>query len=191
MRLKSSLSFSDDELKRREAEYASYHDLSLFIGSWNIDASKPGDLEQRPDDKYLFDRWLGVNADTPDIVVFGLQEIVDLESKKVAAKGFLKNATAKKQESQVVLQHDHVTRASAWKERIVKALKDKYKTAYHFVDSRNLVGLFTCVFVKEEYQRNGRLSNFQSYTVSTGRCGMYLCGRFCRVIHIHDIRTRW
>ena len=162
------------ELKRREAEYCSYDDISLFIGSWNIDACKPEHLEQRPDDKYFIDKWLATVPEGADVVVFGLQEIVDLESKKIAARGLLKNATAKKQESSVNMQQsDHASRATLWKDRLVRAMRDNYKTPYYLMDCRNLVGLFTCIFVKEDHFKNNVATGFHSYTLATGLGGAY------------------
>lgn len=161
-------------MKRVESEYCTYQDIELFIGSWNIDASKPEHLEARAEDTYLFDRWLAIAPpEGPDIIVFGFQEIVDLESKKIAAKGLLKNA-AKKQESQTVIQQQELaSRANLWRDRIIKALKDKFKAAYHLVDCRNLVGIFSCVFVKDEHQQHNLVRECFSHTVSTGLGGVY------------------
>lgn len=53
-----------------------------MICSWNIDANKPEKLVGQDDE--LVHEWLG-EADKPDIIVVGIQEIVDLESKKQTA----------------------------------------------------------------------------------------------------------
>jgi hypothetical protein len=113
---------------------------------------------------------------------FHLQEIVDLESKKVAAKGLLmKTATnSKKSDSATgadppnAAQELHARRAEAWKERLGKALRDNFrKSPYRLLETRNLVGLFTCVFAKEELVRDGHIRECFAHTVSTGLGGAY------------------
>lgn len=54
-----------------------------MICSWNIDANKPERILGE-DDKAVRE-WLGTMED-PDIIVVGIQEIVDLESKKQTAR---------------------------------------------------------------------------------------------------------
>jgi hypothetical protein len=73
-------------MRRREPAFCKYRDLSLFIGSWNIDACKPESLKARADDAYFLDKWVTAVPNGADIYVFGLQELIDLESKKTAAK---------------------------------------------------------------------------------------------------------
>jgi hypothetical protein len=52
-----------------------------MICSWNIDANKP---EKLVEDDETIREWLGGMQD-PDIIVVGIQEIIDLESKKQTA----------------------------------------------------------------------------------------------------------
>lgn len=54
-----------------------------MICSWNIDANKPEKIVGE-DDRQVRE-WLGSMQD-PDIIVVGIQEIVDLESKKQTAR---------------------------------------------------------------------------------------------------------
>ena len=66
-------------MKRREKEYSTFRNISLLIRSWNIDSRKPSDLEKLPDEKNFLLEWIK-HSSTPDLVIIGLQELVDLES---------------------------------------------------------------------------------------------------------------
>lgn len=145
-------------------------DLSLFIGSWNVDACKPESLLSRADDAYFINKWVTSVPSGADIYVFGLQEIVDLESKTVAAKGLFKRAPASSSDNHAM---DHASRANAWRDRLIAGLRDNFKHSYHVVGTCNLVGLFTCVFVKEAHLRSGSVHHIRSQTVMTGMGGTY------------------
>lgn len=77
---------------RREAEFSSYRDIKVFICSWNIDSSKPADLQNDSSSvNFLSDALQSSLAkassrpEPPEVIVFGLQEVVDLENKKLTA----------------------------------------------------------------------------------------------------------
>lgn len=71
-------------MSNREEEYCNYREIKVLICSWNIDASKPSELEQSADGlKFL--RSSLTSTKSPDIIVIGFQEIIDLESKKQTA----------------------------------------------------------------------------------------------------------
>lgn len=52
--------------------------------TWNAGASKPADLRYDEQNSNVF-RDLLQTSSVPDVVVFGLQELVDLEDKKLTA----------------------------------------------------------------------------------------------------------
>ncbi|TPX70252.1 hypothetical protein SpCBS45565_g01896 [Spizellomyces sp. 'palustris'] len=134
----------ENQLRSREHECCTYRDLKVLICSWNLDASKPAELEESrvPEEYNFLNRWLTV-ADQPEIIVIGFQELVDLESKKVTAKQLLKG-TKKSQQSHM----DH--RFKMWQEALVRAVDmAQSKARYRVVECRQLVGLFQCVFIKE------------------------------------------
>lgn len=54
-----------------------------MVCSWNIDATKPEEITGE-DERYVRE-WLSAMND-PDIIVVGIQEIVDLVSKKQTAR---------------------------------------------------------------------------------------------------------
>lgn len=66
-------------------ENSTYRNTRVHICSWNIDARSPDQLTVA--DKERFAGWLGAGAERdPDILAIGLQEIVDLESKRQTAR---------------------------------------------------------------------------------------------------------
>jgi hypothetical protein len=69
-------------MNKRMKEYCDYRDAKILISSWNIDANKPEKFDAQDEQKIR--EWLTSLRD-PDIIVVGIQEIVDLESKKQTA----------------------------------------------------------------------------------------------------------
>ncbi|KAL7324238.1 hypothetical protein PS15p_210772 [Mucor circinelloides] len=82
--------WKDDHLQKRASEYCTYDDARVMICSWNIDANKPEKILGEDDRQVR--QWLGSMED-PDIIVVGIQEIVDLESKKQTARKYQCTAT--------------------------------------------------------------------------------------------------
>lgn len=78
---------------KREQEFSTYRDIRVFICSWNIDSSKPADLQNDSRSiNFLSDALqssLTVEGEPPEVIVFGLQEVVDLEDKKVTASEYI------------------------------------------------------------------------------------------------------
>lgn len=73
----------DQQLIEQEKDYCTYKPAVVRICSWNIDANKPEKIVG--EDNLLVHEWLGQNEEKPDVIVVGIQEIVDLESKKQTA----------------------------------------------------------------------------------------------------------
>ncbi len=71
-------------MAKREEEYCTYHEIKILICSWNIDASKPADLEASAEDVKFLESWF-TSIESPDLIVIGFQEIIDLENKKLTA----------------------------------------------------------------------------------------------------------
>lgn len=77
---------------KRETEFSTYRDIKVFICSWNIDSAKPADLQNDAlSVNFLSDALhsslagVGSREEPPEVIVFGLQEVVDLENKKLTA----------------------------------------------------------------------------------------------------------
>ena len=91
--------------------------------------------------------------DPPDILVFGFQELVDLEDKKITAKSIFKRKKNKETSENEHMSHQY----RAWRDHLVRVL-DEYSPRENYVllHTANLVGLFTCIFVKGSEHRNIR-----------------------------------
>jgi hypothetical protein len=73
-----------DEMQRRDTEFCDFRELTALVCTWNAGASKPNDLNSySKDNKFMQNVF--ETANSPDIIVFGFQELVDLENKKVTA----------------------------------------------------------------------------------------------------------
>lgn len=68
----------------READYCTFRDLRVLVCSWNIDSAKPTDLGGSEDNATFLEQVLS-SVDSPDIIVFGFQEVIPLTDKKLTA----------------------------------------------------------------------------------------------------------
>ncbi|KAI9315836.1 Endonuclease/exonuclease/phosphatase [Dichotomocladium elegans] len=152
----------EQEMDRRRSEYCEERDAKVLICSWNIDANKPEKLSAR-DDSLVRD-WLHGMQD-PDIIVVGIQEIVDLESKKLTARSLF--ASRRKigtlAEADELLTH----RYTLWHDYLVNLINETYRLSkYTVIKTDQLVGLFSCIFVKDSML--AYVSNIESTLVKTG-----------------------
>ncbi|CAG8559405.1 7304_t:CDS:2, partial [Acaulospora morrowiae] len=138
-----------DEMSKYEHEYCDYRDIKVLVCSWNIDASKPTDLERSHDAAKFLRLWF-TSTESPDIIVIGFQEIIDLESKKQTAKTILTKKKVEKQNTANLTQ-----RYKAWHDKLVKAVREHATGGeqYEVISSDHLVGLFTCIFVKKSERK--------------------------------------
>lgn len=144
--------------------------MNVLIISWNLDSTKPDQLTGTPETIGFLDDSLR-SVDSPDIIVFGLQELIDLESRKIAAKTVLlgnKTKTADGGISQKV-----TTAYKKWFDRLVYAVRLAMpaNTPYTVIHSENLVGLFSVIMVKNT-ERNS-LKNTAITTIKRGMGGRY------------------
>jgi hypothetical protein len=135
-------------LLKREREYSKYRELKALIVSWNVDSSRPDALTGDPPNcNFLVDVLKSVDA--PDIISFGLQEVIDLENRKLAAKSML---LSKKKDEEGLSQH--ISSAyKKWNDYLILSVRMALgPESQYTVHSENLVGLFTCVFVRRSEQ---------------------------------------
>jgi len=136
----------DHELMTREDEYSSYRDLSTLIVSWNVDANKPDALTGDPSNVDFLEEVL-TSAKSPDIISIGFQEVVDLENRKVTAKSVLLGNKTKAHDG--TMSQKVSTSYKKWYDHLVLSVRLAHPgTPYHVIHSENLVGLFSCIFVK-------------------------------------------
>ena len=169
----------DQELMKRESEFSTFRPMKVLIVSWNLDSAKPETLTGTPENvNFLHDALTSV--DDPDIIAFGFQELIDLESRKMAAKTVLlggKNKTADGGISQKVS-----TSYKKWYDRLVLAVKMAMPPdePYTVIHTENLVGLFSCIFVK-----NTERISLKHVAITTIKRGMG--GRYGNKVSIQEV----
>ena len=82
------------EMKSKDNSYCSLEKLRVLVLTWNAGASTPNSLRYSDKDASFFQSLLR-SSDSPDILVFGFQELVDLEDKTAtASKSIFRTTTA-------------------------------------------------------------------------------------------------
>ena len=160
----------DNELSKREASFSTFRPLTVLIVSWNVDAAKPDTLTGCPENTSLFDNVL-CSVESPDIIVFGFQELIDLESRKMAAKTVLLGGKKKAPDGSI---SEKVSRSyKMWHDRLAMAVRLAMPPdcPYTVVHAEKLVGLFSCIFIKSS-ERTG-LKDVAITSVKRGIGGMY------------------
>ncbi|KAF8905753.1 Endonuclease/exonuclease/phosphatase [Gymnopilus junonius] len=130
------LDWIDKELEKKETSFSSFRDLTVLITTWNCDSARPDSLATGHNASF-FDDVLHSVEQAPDVIVFGFQEVIDLESRRMTAKHVLLGVTGAYRR---------------WYDRLVLAVRLAMpkELTYTVVHTENLVGLFSCVFVKSE-----------------------------------------
>lgn len=160
----------DQELLKREQEFSSFRDLKVLIVSWNLDSAKPDALSGSPENLSFLEDALR-SVDSPDIIAFGLQELIDLESRKMAAKTVLLGGKGKNPDG--AISQRVTTSYKKWYDRLVSAVRLAMPpdTPYTVIHTENLVGLFSCIFVKDAQRIS--LKQGAITTIKRGMGGRY------------------
>ncbi|TFK35097.1 Endonuclease/exonuclease/phosphatase [Crucibulum laeve] len=164
------LDWVDKELLKTEAEYSTFRELSVLLVSWNCDSARPDSLNgDAVNYNFLQDVLQSVDS-SPDILAFGFQEVIDLESRKMTAKNVLLGSKRKEDMG----LSDKVTGAyKRWYDRLVTAVRIGMPpdVLYSVVHTESLVGLFSCIFVKNTERAS--LDDVAVTTVKRGMGGRY------------------
>ncbi|KAG5927164.1 hypothetical protein E4U42_002540 [Claviceps africana] len=157
----------EDDLKSKDIEYCQFEEIKAMVFTWNAGASTPHSLRYSDGDASFFQNLLQ-SSGSPDILVFGFQELVDLEDKTATAKRLFKS---KKKEGSDQERMSHQYRD--WRDFLLKSLDDYMPSSdlYHLLQSTPLVGLFTCVFVKSSLR--DRVRNLNAAEVKRGMGGLH------------------
>jgi len=75
------------ELLKREASFCTFRPLNILMCTWNIDNATP-DMLIGNENTSFFKAHLQ-SMENPDIIIFGFQEVVDLENHKITASALL------------------------------------------------------------------------------------------------------
>ncbi|KAG9309775.1 hypothetical protein JVU11DRAFT_10149 [Chiua virens] len=160
----------EQELLKREHTFSTFRDLKVLVVSWNVDAAKPDSLTTDPENaRFLHD--VLSSADGPDIISFGFQEVIDLESRKMAAKTVLLGGKKKGDEGKI---NEKVTSSyKRWHDRLIQAVRLAIpsESPYSVIHTESLVGLFTCMFIKNTERAS--LKDAAIATIKRGMGGRY------------------
>ena len=157
----------EGRMQEIDREYCSFREITAAVLTWNAGATKPTYLQQTKEDNNFFREYIA-SHNVPDIFVFGFQELVDLEDKKVTAKSFFKS---KKKDTNDQEHMSHQYRA--WRDHLTRCLDDSMPPdqSYVQVHTASLVGLFTCIFVKSSLR--GRINHVHAAEIKRGMGGRY------------------
>ncbi|KAF4120683.1 hypothetical protein GMORB2_2686 [Geosmithia morbida] len=157
----------EDDMKSKDVSYCDFDEIRALVFTWNAGASTPHSLRYSGNDGGFFPDLIQ-SSGAPDILIFGFQELVDLEDKTATAKRFLKG---KKKESHDQESMSHKYRD--WKDFLMKTLDDYMPAGelYHLLHTAPMVGLFTCVFVKSTLR--DRIRNVSGAEVKRGMGGLH------------------
>jgi len=155
------------EMQDSDDQYCDFREIKTVVVTWNAGASTPGMLRYDERDNNFFREVIQAD-EPPDILVFGFQELVDLEDKSLTAKSLIKSHTKKHHEQEHV-GHAH----RAWRDFLVRLLEESMppEAAYTVLHTSSLVGLFQCVFVQSALR--GRVRDLQTVEVKRGLGGLY------------------
>ncbi|PKY08686.1 DNase I-like protein [Aspergillus campestris IBT 28561] len=154
----------DSRMQNRDFEYCKFREINAVIMTWNAGASTPGSVRTTT---FIQD---AIRPDNPpEILVFGFQELVDLENKKITAKSLLMGS--KKKETG---EKEHMSRQyRVWMEHLTRCINEcmPLDESYVLLHSANLIGLFTCIFVK--HKERHRIKGVNAAEVKRGMGGLH------------------
>lgn len=78
------MSSAEHDMQAHDIEFCTFREVSAVVLTWNAGASTPSSLRYDANDAQFLREVLPAQ-DPPEILVFGFQELVDLEDKKLTA----------------------------------------------------------------------------------------------------------
>jgi endonuclease/exonuclease/phosphatase family metal-dependent hydrolase len=163
----SRLTIPETQMQQHDTEYCDFREISATIMTWNAGASKPTALRHDEQDRNFF-RDLLHPEEPSDILVFGFQELVDLEDKKVTAKSFFRKHRKKDTTSHEHMSHQY----RAWRDELKRVIDEHIPhQRYSLLHTADLVGLFTCIFVKDAERT--RIRDVSAAQVKLGMGGLH------------------
>lgn len=135
----------ENQMQSQEDQYCELDTISTLVMTWNAGASTPYHLQHSDQDASFF-RDLIQGSNCPDILVFGFQELVDLEDKKAVTKSIFKSSKKKDPSEMEHMSHQY----RDWRDYLTRCLDDYMprNELYHLLHTAHLVGLFSCIFVR-------------------------------------------
>ncbi|RAK79434.1 putative inositol polyphosphate phosphatase [Aspergillus fijiensis CBS 313.89] len=154
----------ETRMQTRDVEFCNFREIHAAVITWNAGASTPGSVRTS---SFIQDAIHPENP--PEIIVFGFQELVDLENKKITAKSLLLGS--KKKDSG---DKEHMSRQyRVWMEHLTRCINDcmPLEESYVLLHSANMIGLFTCVFVKHKERQ--RITDISASEIKRGMGGLH------------------
>lgn len=151
-------------MHEQDIRYCSYREVSAAVVTWNVGAASPNKLRT----EFIADAF-----DTqlpPEILVFGFQEVVDLEDRAVTAKNLL--GLGKKKDLDSTEQHQSRVYRE-WRDYLSKVI-GRYTSAqyaYSELHTSSLIGLFQCIFIRQAERPH--LRDVHAVNVKCGLKGHY------------------
>lgn len=155
----------DDAVRERDVEFCTFRSVHAAVTTWNAGAVSPALL--RTD--FLADAVHADDPDPPEILVFGFQEVVDLEDKSVTAKSILGFGKRK----DVSSDSQHQSRVyREWRDYLAKQLASHVPNhQYIELHTSSLIGLFFCIFIRQDQKQY--VSGHAGSNVKCGMSGHY------------------
>lgn len=174
----------ESRMQERDNEFCSFQEVSAAVLTWNAGATKPSYLRNDKTDNNFFRDYLSSHS-PPDIFVFGFQELVDLEDKKVTASESLRHDTRKertdlklesffKSKKKDPTEQEHMSHQyRAWRDHISRCIEDFMSAdqSYTLLHTASMVGLFSCIFVKTSLRN--RIKQVHASEVKRGMGGLH------------------
>ncbi|KAL8983169.1 MAG: hypothetical protein Q9177_005053, partial [Variospora cf. flavescens] len=188
--LKLSLtSPTESELHDYDTSWCDFREIEAVVMTWNAGASSPASLRYDEQEPNLL-RMLLPPGMAPDLLIFGFQELVDLEDKRLTASLLFNPQSAKPVAADIWLtlletlikgakrkdisEQDRMSRQfKDWRDHLVRSIEDYMPTneSYTLLHTASMVGLFSCVFVRDPYRLS--ISNMQAAEIKRGMGGLH------------------
>ena len=150
----------ENTMHEQDVHYCTFRDVRAAVITWNVGASSPYDLRSDFIAEAIDPR------DPVELLVFGFQEVVDLEDRAVTAKSLFGFGKKKDQDS----TEQHQSRVyREWRDYLSKAIsRFTYgKVAYSELHTSSLIGLFQCIFIRQDQR-----ATLQGVNAANVKCGM-------------------
>ena len=74
-------------MQDHDVEYCSFREINALVVTWNAGASTPAHIRHEDNEPRFFQEIIQA-GEPPDLLIFGFQELVDLEDKKLTASSY-------------------------------------------------------------------------------------------------------
>lgn len=156
----------ESAMQSDDIKYCTFREIRAAVVTWNVGACNPADVRSDFISEVIHPE------DPPELLVFGFQEIVDLEDRAVTAKSIF--GFGKKKDKDNASSEQHVSRVyREWRDYLGKWINRYMGLRYSYTEVHTscLIGLFQCIFVRQEEKASIR--NMNATDVKCGMKGHY------------------